>query len=249
MKTYSYISITLLFLSLLIGCKQQYTITSVSGQYISVTDTDSREKDSGLSAFVNEYKEQLDSEMNKVVGHSDVDMYTGQPQSLLTNFTSDVLKQYKAGDSIDVAFMNVYGHRAPIAKGDVTVGNVYSTYSFDNTLVLIKLKGEYLTEVFEAYAKMGGAGISGNAHLVIRDGKLAEATLDGKAIDRNKIYTIITLDYLADGNNGMEALLKADSSEEQGIKLRDYILGYIKEQTAKGLSLSSKIDQRIIITK
>ncbi len=143
-----------------------------------------------------------------IIGQATQNMPYGKPESLLTNFTSDVMKlldtRYTDGLPVDITLMNVNGHRAPIAKGDITVGDIFSTYSFENELVVVRLKGTDLNELFDQYAQMGGAGISGNVRLDIKDGKITSSSVDGKPVDKDKIYTIVTLDYLAEGNDGME---------------------------------------------
>lgn len=229
--------------------KHQYIVTSMKGEYIAVKETAHPDKD--MSEMVNSYKKQLDGHMGKVIGHSAQFMDIGIPESLLTNFTSDVMYQldssYTNGKHVDFAIMNVHGHRAPLPEGDITLGDIFSTYSFENELVLVSLKGSYLTDVFNAYARRGGAGISGNVKLIIKDKKPVDAKIDGKPVDNNKIYTIVTLDYLAEGNDAMDALKNAESATPIGLTLRDYILNYIKKETQEGREISSKLDGRITV--
>jgi 2',3'-cyclic-nucleotide 2'-phosphodiesterase (5'-nucleotidase family) len=231
------------------GAKKQYMVTSMSGTYIPVTTSSYGSEE--MADFIAFYKEILDQEMNKVVGHSAQYMTTGRPESLLTNLTSDFMLQldnsYNEGQPIDAAFMNVHGIRAPIAEGKITIGDIFDTYPFDNTLAIVKLEGKYLTKLFESYAAMGGAGLSKNIKLVIKDNKLQNASIDGKPVDESKIYTIVTLDYLAEGNDGMDALKNAISVEQTGITLRDYILDNIRKLEVQGQKLSSSLDGRITV--
>ena len=127
------------------------------------------------------------------------------------------------------------------------MGNLYEIYSFDNTIAFLELKGEDLIKIFDAYARIGGAGISSNAHLLVKDQKIVSATLDGKPIDRNKIYNVVTLDYLADGNNSMTAFKNAVKIDNTGITLRDIMIDYVHKQTAQGKEISSVEDGRITI--
>lgn len=241
--------LTILLMVVSCGPKKTYTVVSMKGQYVPVTTTN--HPDTELLAFVNTYKVQLDREMNKVIGHSAQDMSTGRPESLLTNLTSDLMleigTEYTQGKTIDIAFMNVHGIRAPIAKGEVTVGDIFDAYPFDNALCIVQLKGIYLTEIFESYANMGGAGVSKNVKLTVKNKKLTEALVDAKPVDKDKIYTIITLDYLAEGNDGMHALVKAGWKAETGIKLRDYMLESVIKMEEKGEKIVSKLDGRITI--
>jgi 2',3'-cyclic-nucleotide 2'-phosphodiesterase (5'-nucleotidase family) len=240
--------------ALCFSCTQQrYAVSSMKGQRYSLVAANYQNTDPAMQQLISKYKGHLDKEMGQLVGVASQNMPLGRPESLLTNFTSDAMleiaKDKMTDNDCDLAFVNVHGHRADLAKGNITVGNVYEVYSFDNTLALAKLKGDVLMKIFESYAKMGGAGISGNARLKVKDGKLVSATLNGKPIDKNKVYTVVTLDYLADGNDGMEAMKEAVEIKKTSVTLRDGMMEYIKEQTAKGKEISSVLDGRITIEK
>jgi 2',3'-cyclic-nucleotide 2'-phosphodiesterase (5'-nucleotidase family) len=200
--------------------------------------------------LVNSYKGDLDKEMNVVIGESAEYMTYKRPESLLTNLTSDVMKKY--GDEFlengaDIALMNVHGHRASLPKGALTIGNLYEIYSFDNAITFLELKGSDLRRVFDAYARIGGAGISGNVRLVIKDKKVVDLMIDGRPLDESDTYIIVTLDYLADGNDNMQALKDAVKRLNTGVTLRDIMIDYIKEQTLQGNQITSKLDGRITI--
>jgi 2',3'-cyclic-nucleotide 2'-phosphodiesterase (5'-nucleotidase family) len=143
--------------------------------------------------------------------------------------------------------MNVHGHRATMPKGAVTIGNLFEIYSFDNAITFIELKGSDLKKMFDAYARIGGAGISSNVKLIIEDKKVKNVTIDNKPIDNNKIYKIVTLDYLAEGNDNMSAFLNAISISNTGVTLRDIMIDWVKEQTRMGKEIDSAVDGRIII--
>ena len=225
-----------------------FAVTNISGQIVEMNQEHGTNAE--MQALVNKYKGTLDQQMNEVLGTSTEFMQKGRPESLLTNLTSDVMKAY--GDKnlegvADVAIMNVNGHRSTLPKGDITLGNLFEIYSFDNAISYLELKGEDLIKIFEAYARIGGAGISSNARLVASDRKLKSATLDGKAIDKDKIYNVVSIDYLADGNDNMKAFKDAVSINNTGITLRDIMIAYVRQQTAEGNPISSQLDGRITI--
>lgn len=240
-----------MLLALCFSCtQQQYVVTSLQAQRYPIVAADYSQVDTDTKDLVANYKVKLDYEMNQVIGVSTQDMTYGRPESLLTNLTSDVMQAYgeKYTNGIcDLACMNVHGHRANLSKGNITIGNIFEIYSFENTLVLIKLKGSDLLDAFESYAKMGGAGISSTVKLVVKDGKLESATVKGLPVNKDKIYTIITLDYLADGNDGLESFKNSVEVIEPGLTLRDAMMQYVKDQTAKGKEISSVLDGRITI--
>ncbi|MCD8265092.1 MAG: 5'-nucleotidase C-terminal domain-containing protein [Tannerellaceae bacterium] len=231
------------------GCNSGYQISAIEGHYIQVTPT--AHPDPTAIQLVNSYRSQLEGIINEVIGYATTDLVAGKPESPLTNFTSDVMltldTRYTGGKPADFSLMNVNGHRAAIRKGDITVGDIYSTYPFENELIVLTLKGEQVQEVFEAYARMGGAGISSTVQLQIKDKKVSKAFIHGNSVDPEQVYTVVTIDYLAEGNNGMKPLTKALSVTPVNITLRDHMLDYVRNTSASGQQISATTDQRITL--
>ncbi len=238
-----------LFLAASCTTGPRYAVTSASWERIPVIAAS--HPDSSLSAYVDRHKRVMEAEMDKVIGYSAQEMMYERPESLLTNFTSDAMMQvYRdsaKAEKPDLAVMNVHGHRAPLAKGDITVGAIYNIYPFDNSLVIVNLKGNDLLDIFRAYAQIGGAGISGNVRLIIKDKQLSDAKVNGQAVDPDRIYRVVTLDYLSEGNDHMDAFKRAVSINATGLTLRDYILEYITNLTGEGKQITSRLDGRIIV--
>lgn len=235
---------------LLLSCNSQYRITEMSGTIIEMDSSFDAHPHPKMDALVHSYKTELDKEMNVKIGRSTQFMDYKRPESLLTNLTSDVMKSYgdeHLPDGADIGVMNVHGHRATLPKGDITIGNLYEIYSFDNTITFLGLKGNDLKKMFDAYARIEGAGISSNVKLVIHGKKVESVTIDGKPIDNDKIYHIVTLDYLAEGNDNMSAFRDAVGSVNTGITLRDIMIDWVKEKTRRGEEIESVLDGRITI--
>ena len=236
---------------ILFSCKPSYRITEMSGTLAEMNASFDTPPHPAMHALVQSYKTQLDEKMNEVIGNVLQAMDYGRPESLLTNFTSDVMKAY--GDEhlpggADVAVMNVHGHRAAMPAGKITVGNLYEIYSFDNAITFLELKGSDLKRIFDAYARIGGAGISSNVSLSIEKRRVEKVTIDGEAIDEERIYRIVTLDYLAEGNDNMAAFRNAISVTHTGVILRDMMIDYVKEESRRGNPICSTLDGRITIT-
>lgn len=238
---------------LLISCNssRHYTITEITGEYIPVLAAQNPDKN--LEDFVSRYKMQLDREMNVRIGTSSQYMTTGAPESLLTNLVTDVMmqvdKKYTENYPIDAAFMNVHGIRSPIAEGNIVVGDIYSAFPFDNTLTLLRIKGKYLNDIFAAIAKSEMVGVSGNIKIIVKDKKVISSTINNMPLKEEKLYTIITLDYLADGNDTMDAFKKAEYIKPTGITLREYMLNYVQNLTSQDQRLTAKLDGRISVIK
>ncbi len=236
---------------ILLSCKPQYRIAEMSGSIIEMNSSFDTPQHAAMHSLVLSYKSELDEKMNAVIGTSEQAMMYGRPESLLTNFTSDVMKaygdEYLAGGA-DVAMMNVHGHRASMPAGEITVGNLFEIYSFDNAITFLEIRGSDLLELFNAYARIGGAGISSNVRLTIENRSIKEVTLSGEAIDAERIYHVVTLDYLAEGNDNMSAMRNALTQHNTGVTLRDVMIDHVKEESRRGNPIRSALDGRITIT-
>ena len=234
----------------LVSCSSKTQITAIKGTYIPVTTKTNT--DPAIATFIEGYKSKLSEQMDVVIVESTMDMYTGSPESPLTNLTCDAMLSVKTDSMVAdtrVAFMNVHGIRAELSKGEVTVGDVFSLFPFDNEVCIVQMKGNILLELFQNVAETGRAGVSKNAKMTVKDKNINSLLLDNKMIDPEKEYTVITIDYLAEGNDGLTALKKADNVYFTKIKLRDYMLDYFKDQNKQGRSISAPKDGRISIVK
>ena len=146
--------------------------------------------------------------------------------------------------------MNIGGIRTSLNKGEITIGDIFNIFPFENSLCLIKLKGNDVKKIFESIASREGEGVSKEIQMTITsDNKIKNVTVNGKNIDDNRIYTIATIDYLANGNDGMDAFKNATERKDIPVHLRDAMLDEVKKQEAAGKPLNSKMDNRLIYEK
>ena len=72
--------------------------------------------------------------------------------------------------------------------------------------------------------------------------------MDGKEVEANKIYTLSTSDYLANGGGGFHMLGSLKRMDVNPVKLRDMIMQEIRQQTARGDSLKIEIANWITVS-
>ena len=242
----------LFFILLLVVCcsscqKKKWTLVQFSSTKIAIDSTTEATANKDYEAFLQPYIELMDKEMNVVIGQSAQTMQVSRPESLLSNFSADVFRK-KGSDylkeSVDIGIANIGGLRTEIAKGDITIGKIYELMPFENELVILWLKGDKLAELLNSIASVGGEGVSG-IKMGITAGKATSPTIGGKPLDVEKIYSIATNDYLAEGNDKMNQLAEYEKMEKTGIKIRDMFIEHIRKETEKGNQISSQLDGRI----
>ena len=152
---------------------------------------------------------------------------------------------------MDFAVYNMGGIRAAFAKGKVTYGDVVDVAPFENKICFLTLTGKKVRELFAQIAATGGEAVSHGVNLVIsKDHKLMDCKLNGMPIDDNKSYRVATLDYLAQGNDKLEAFKSGTdvvSPQTQENNVRFIIMNYFREQKAQNKPVSREIEGRIVV--
>lgn len=235
------------------SCSSSHRIVGFERSRILVDSSYDKAVDKDVAAFIEPYRQHVDSIMSPVVGTAAEYLYAERPESNLSNLLADILvwcgKDY--GERPDFAVYNIGGIRSAFAKGDITYGDVLDVAPFENKICFVTLTGDKVMELFGQIAASGGEAVSHGVELVItEDGRLNSALLDGRRIVADAKYRIATLDYLAQGNDKLEAFkastdVKSPSSDENNVRF--IIMKYMKEKRQRGESVGSKVEGRIKI--
>ncbi len=241
----------LLLCTFFAGCKPYAHVTKVDSNVITVDSISAAKEDTSSLRIIKPFREKMLAQMNGILGYTDQAMVKELPEGILNNFVADlILKKsfdyYKPADSIKIDFclLNFGGLRAALPKGAITLEQVYELMPFENSLVVITLNGIKTKQVFDYIAKQGGDPVSGIT-MEIKDTVATNILVNGKPLDTSRTYKIVTLDYLANGGDKMTIFKTPLKREDLGVKVRDAIITYMKEENKKGLVLTSKLDSRI----
>lgn len=242
-------SFFLILLVLITSCTSpRWVISEMQGVKIPLDAKVEPISDSEFKTFLIPYKQQLDSKMDEVIGYAEQDMRAHKPESLLSNWSSDVYLGAATaylGQPVDVAIVNLGGLRTQISAGPLTVRKVFELMPFENELVLLWLRGRELNELLQFFARIGGQGVGG-LRMQIKDGKAEKIEVGGQPLHADKVYVIATNDYLAEGNDYMTALTHHEKRVNTGILVREMLLEHIRKETAAGRNIKSQLEGRII---
>jgi 5''-nucleotidase/2'',3''-cyclic phosphodiesterase and related esterases len=249
MKKINYLIVLCLLFFWTSCTKKQYKVFSVEGTRVEMDSTWNKDADPQLVALVNTYKAELEAKMNIKIGTAVRPLIKNYPQGLLSNFTADAIKAFgeQKWGNIDFAIMNNGGIRANLNEGDITVGNIFEIYPFDNQIVLLELPGKAVNELFSYLAVNGGEALSEGICFVIQNKTIKTLLIGNKPFDENKNYRVATIDFLAEGNSGMTALKQAVICTDSELTLRDMMIGYVKEKNKQGQVIDAELDNRISI--
>jgi 2',3'-cyclic-nucleotide 2'-phosphodiesterase (5'-nucleotidase family) len=175
----------------------------------------------------------------------------------LGNFVTNGMRaqaEAKLGKAVTLAVMNLGGLRKnEISPGELRAMDIFELLPFENALVAVDLTGAQLSKLLPVVTRDAQAGAriqfkwneQGRAEFL--SGKLVDESGHEQEIDPQKIYTIVTIDYLLRVGGGSYALLQeAKSITPLNITLRDAIMQYVKDETAAGRSVRSRPDNRYV---
>jgi len=157
-------------------------------------------------------------------------------RSIETNLGNLLADCFKDRIPADMALVNGGGIRSSITQGTITVGDVLNVLPFDNYLMRLTMSGEALRRVFaEVAAQMSTAGgfggflqVSEGLH-VDYTGAVPRISFQGRPLNDKKMYTVVTIDFLANGGNGLVSFTDAAQVESTGLMSSDIFLKYLRD--------------------
>lgn len=203
--------------------------------------------DSKAQNFIQPYKENLEKEMNSVIGETtEAILKTGNGETPIGNLVADFQKEFAEnmlGYPLDISIINNGGIRNTLPKGNITLGNIYELSPFDNYLQILELNHKDIRELAEFAVSRKILGISG-MQITAKDGQILELKVNGKELSTDKKYLLAVNDYLANGGDGMGFLSNIPRKAETDYLLRDILIETIKAKTALGLKIEAKVEGR-----
>jgi 2',3'-cyclic-nucleotide 2'-phosphodiesterase (5'-nucleotidase family) len=236
----------ILFAFILSGCHALKQVSGISFKDYSISSTAS--KDSSFIKMISPYADSVGKTMNQVLAYAAVDLKKEIPNSGLGNFIAEAyleMARRKFNAKTDVAFMNQGGVRIQrIGAGPITKGTIYEVMPFDNTLVLVEVKGAVLMAFLDRIAAEGGGGGMAGISMVIKDKKAFNVLVGGNPIDLEKTYIMANSDYVVDGGGGFNGF-KQLSQQRTTYLLREAIVEYCLLMGAGGKKVNEQINIRV----
>ena len=236
----------IVFILLSLSCSKVWYKSDVRYERFEVGYSDTREHP--MNETIAPYKEQLDEKMNAVIGEVNQNLEKQRPESRMGNWVADLIleeSQRLTTKKVDISIQNYGGMRIPnIAKGDITVGKVYEFMPFDNTLEIVEIDGASLLELADLISADGGWPISSGVEMVIENRKCKSFLLNGEKIDKGKIYSLATNNYIAGGGSNCDMLIDLPK-ESFSFLIRDLIINHIKRDTEQGINQNAELEGRI----
>jgi len=222
-------------------------------EVVKMDSTFDNNPDLTVETYLNYIKVDKEKKMGQVIGTSKEVMTSFAPMSPLSNLLVDMLfewgNEYLTGkkmEKADLALLNFGGIRAALPQGDITIGNIYQISPFDNTVSFVSVKGSELKKMFAGFSEKRNAPMA-NVQTTYQNGRLTNYTIGGLPLENDKVYTIITINFLVLGGDGFLEQVNFESTYYLDTLLRDVIIDKIRAKTAQGFEIERIKDNRVMI--
>lgn len=242
------IIITILFF---VSCKQEKQhLVKISGKQIPISDSLSATKE--IVDFVAPYQKRIDQVLDSTLAYAPnaISKTDGEFNTTAGNMMADAVLQLiepvfksRTQNNLDFVLLNHGGIRSVISAGKVSSRTAYEIMPFENTIVVVGLKGKSIRDMVKyLIAAKKPHPISGIQIILDKNDSLKAVNIQGKPFDENKIYYVATSNYLVNGGDNMTFFNDEISITETDYLIRNIMIDYF----AKHDTIAPIIDDRFI---
>ncbi|MCL6461731.1 MAG: 5'-nucleotidase C-terminal domain-containing protein [Flavobacterium micromati] len=216
---------------------RSYDVTKIEGKRIPITEIQAQIPE--IENYIKPYRERINKDLDSVLAYcpETLDKSSGKWQTTIGNLMADVsLKrgnlvfQSREKKNIDICLFNSGGIRSILPKGNVTARNAFEIMPFENSMVVIALKGEQIFELVDFFvADKKAHPLAGITFLIDKKNQPKNILVQGKPVEKETIYYVGTNDYLSDGGDNMTFFKKGIQKYDLDYKLRNILIDYFKE--------------------
>ena len=216
-----------------------------------------------MNALIEAATHDLNEKFKEVVAHSDYDLTIYDPVSvnvrivrkMETNLGDLCADAYRYQTGADIAFINGGGVRASIAKGDITLNDIFSVNPFNNKIAVIEVSGRQILDAMEwgvravpgesgAFPQVSGLTYEIHSYLdstctqdemgmftgVTGEYRVKNVKVNGEPLDLDKTYTLAANDFILLNDGDGYTMFKGSKVLNKSVNLDNQMLiDYISE--------------------
>lgn len=211
-------------------------IESIKGKQIPITETLS--STASIEAFIAPYRQHIAADLNTVLAYAPetIDKQgtwqtkIGNLQSTIALAAADKVFNLREQKNVDICLLNNGGIRAIINKGNVTTRTAFELMPFENSLVVVALKGAQILEMVDYIIKEKKPHpMAGMTFTIDKNDVAKNIKIQDQALDLEQTYYVATNDYLYHGGDHMNFFKKATAVYDLNYKVRNVWVDYFKE--------------------
>ena len=228
--------VLLLTFTAFISCaEKKYAVTKIEGKEIAITDKNSEVAE--IENFIKPYRDKIDADLNMVLANAPETLdKSGEWQTPMGNFLADITfeksnKVFKCARKITrYLHAKSWWNRSIVPKGNVTARTAYEVMPFENSAIVIGLKSEQILEIVNyIITEKKPHPLKGLTFTIDKNNQPKNILVNANPLDNNRIYYVVTSDYLSNGGDNMLFFKKGVEQYDLNYKLRNIIIDYFKE--------------------
>ncbi len=244
--------IFLLYFFNLYSCKlSKLELKKIEGKQIQITEN--QLIDPEIEAYIKPFRDNIQKDLDGVLAYS-VNTYSkseGELNTAIGNFMADAVYdeanpifKNRTGKSIDMVLLNHGGIRSILSKGNITKRTAYQLMPFENSIVVVALKGNQIDSLVDYLIKKKRAHPISKLKLTINENnKIVEVKIKGKDIEPGKVYFVATNDYLYNGGDSMTFFKPNDSLYVLNYKIRNALIDNFKKTDTINPTIDDRFTQ------
>lgn len=203
-------------------------------------------QDSLIESIIKPYRNPIEVSMKEELIDCSAPAIKGLPESSMGNLVADLLRDGSSrirNQRIDIAFLNTGGLRVEWPQGKITRAMVFELMPFENRVEYVEMTGFSIQLLMDQVAARGGAPVSGISFDILA-GKAINIVVNGRALNPDQIYTLVSTDYLLNNGDKYEIPPYIDRVS-MNLKFRDLLLEELNHMNKQGIILHPSIDGRV----
>ncbi|WP_366125140.1 5'-nucleotidase C-terminal domain-containing protein [uncultured Winogradskyella sp.] len=226
-------------------------MSKIEGNRIEIDETITT--DSDVENFIAPFRENVNKNLDSIISYAP-ETYSksdGEFNTTIGNLIADAVFEEsnpifskRTGNTIDFVLLNHGGIRSIISQGNISIRTAFEVMPFENSVVVVALKGEQIYMMIDYLARAKRAHpVSEHLQLTLtKNFEISFVAVNGKPIDKAATYYVATNDYLYNGGDSMNFFHPNDSLYILDYKIRNVLIDNFKKKD----TLNPKRDNRFI---
>lgn len=190
--------------------------------------------DPEMAAMLDGYRPGLERAMGRKIATIEDTLRFDKPESALGNLVADALRYRAANEIRRFVHIGIIGDSSFnlfFKPGDLTIGQLYDFFPYENHLVVLTLKGDKVQELLNQVAELGGAPVSGVRFNINDEGRARGVLVNAEVIDPERSYRVATTSWAANGGDVFPALWEASARQDLPLSVREIFADYFRGQS------------------
>ncbi len=233
------------------SCREREAhLSEILGTQITIRD--SLQLLDSIENFIAPYRSHVNTTLDAPLSYAPkvISKNDGRYNSSAGNLMADIVFEQanpvfesRTGKEIDFVVLNHGGIRSVISKGDVSARTAYEVMPFDNTIVVLEMRGKSIRDLLDHLIQANRPHPISRLQIVLdQNDDLASVNIQGSPFDEKRTYYVATSDYLAKGGDAMNFFKEGLTATDISYFIRNAMIDYFEKTD----TLKVSVDDRFV---